>query len=236
MMNTKSKRYSNLTVEHLWSLIWIPSCNSRSAYAAGITLLLSRLRTLGVVSDNLNFTVHGLEAEAGDADHGHDGLVIGHPGLAVAEHVAGQLVADVGQVDVDAVDLRPALAAGVLEGHVDVGKGLVGFFGQVRADLASGGVPSAFSFVVVSLCLEERMKELTRRKHRKDGRGNWCWLVGREEMVLTLSCAFDAVSQTDSLAIPVFFSGHFAEAFVRVVGKMCHFCNLNILYTLVVGL
>ena len=93
--------------------------------------------------DNLDLAVHALEAEAGDADHGHDGLVVRHPLGAVAEHVAGEFVVERGEVEVDAVDLGPALAAGVAEGEVDVGEGLVGFGAEVGADLACGGVPAA---------------------------------------------------------------------------------------------
>ena len=73
--------------------------------------------------------------------------MIGHPLLAVPDQVADGLVSEVGSVHVDAVDLGPAFAAGLLEGHVDVGKGLVGFVGEGLAHLACFWVPSAFLFL-----------------------------------------------------------------------------------------
>lgn len=80
---------------------------------------------------DLDLDAHVVHAEARHPDGRPDGLVVGHPLLEVARHGREALVVEGQVVRVDAVDLRPALAAGRLERVVDDLERLV----DLRVDL-----------------------------------------------------------------------------------------------------
>lgn len=104
------------------------------------------LGPLRIVGGDFDLDAHARLAELGDADAGEDGGVVGSPLLDVLHHAAEGL-GDHGvveSVEADAVDLGPALAAGVPEGEVHVGENLVDLLEEVRGDLARLGVPAAF--------------------------------------------------------------------------------------------
>ena len=104
----------------------------------------SLLGRVGVVGSHLDLDPHRGLPQARHADAGPDGLVVGHVGLEVADHGGEGLVAQGDVVRVDAEDLGPALAAGVLEVQLHVLEGLVDLRVDVAGDLPRRGVPAAF--------------------------------------------------------------------------------------------
>jgi hypothetical protein len=97
------------------------------------------------VSDNLDLDPHSGRAQLLDANLGPDGPVVGHVLAEVLRHGGRHLVRQLGMVRVDAEDLRPALAAGVLEVELDIGEGLGDLGGDVLREVepVGRGVPAA---------------------------------------------------------------------------------------------
>lgn len=83
-------------------------------------------------------------AEPGDPDTRPEGLVVGHPLVKVPHHGRQRAVVQRDVVRVDAKDLLPALAAGLLENVVDIGKGLVDLVVNVLVDHAGLVDPAAW--------------------------------------------------------------------------------------------
>lgn len=99
------------------------------------------------MSHNLNLDPHVILPQPRDAHAGPERLVVGHPLAHVAHHGGQRLVVDGHVVRVDPVDLRPALAAGVLEAALDVLERQVGLLVDFFFELARLGVPSAYARV-----------------------------------------------------------------------------------------
>lgn len=96
---------------------------------------------------DLDLDAHVVHPQPSHPDGRPDGLVVGHPLLEVARHGREALVVEGQVVRVDAVDLRPALAAGRLERVVDDLERLV----DLRVDLL-GELDLVF-FWVPAACL-----------------------------------------------------------------------------------
>jgi hypothetical protein len=102
------------------------------------------------------------------------------PPLQVPDSRRHRPFTNVYQIQPDFVDLEPALSAGVLEGEVDVGEGLVDFGVQVGGNLAGRWVPAA--------CLEwlREISELAMGVEMYLGRQvRWSRLRGRLDCTTT---------------------------------------------------
>lgn len=95
------------------------------------------------MSHNLDLDPHVVLPQPRHAHGGPQRLVVRHPLAHVPHHGTQRLVVEGHVVRVDAVHLRPALAAGVLEAALDVLEGEVRLLVDLLFELARLGVPSA---------------------------------------------------------------------------------------------
>lgn len=69
--------------------------------------------------------------------------MVRHISLEIAYHGLQCLVVERKMVRVDAINLRPSFAAGILQGQLDIGKSLVNLRIKIAAVFAGGRVPSS---------------------------------------------------------------------------------------------
>jgi hypothetical protein len=79
-----------------------------------------------------------------DANACQDRAMVRQPLLQVPDRSHHRRLTKVGEVKPDLVDLGPALSAGMLEGVVDVCKGLIDFVVEVTGNLTGRWVPAAW--------------------------------------------------------------------------------------------
>lgn len=107
-----------------------------------LSLLLGSLRTLFIVSRDLDLNTHIILSQPRDAHTCPDGLMIGHPFLEVPHHGLERLIVERYMVRVDAEDLLPAFPTGILQVEIHVGEGLVDLGVDFAVDRACCGVPA----------------------------------------------------------------------------------------------
>lgn len=120
-------------------------------------------------------------------------MVIGHPLLEVSNHSILGLVIQGDMKRIDPVDLGPASAACILQGRINIYKGLV--------DLLRDGVWLAPFFVKIPACFAISVKECRE------------WM----QMELTLTGTVDKVSSANGGGVPVALQIVGAKSFVGVL-------------------
>lgn len=83
-----------------------------------------------------------------DPDHRPDRLVVRYVFLEIADHGLRRLVVEWDVVRVHAENLLPVVAAGELEVHVHVGKGLINLRVNLAVEPPGRKISSAYSFLV----------------------------------------------------------------------------------------
>lgn len=96
------------------------------------------------MSNDFDLNSHLRKTKLVHTDAGQNGAVVRRPLFKVPDRGHHGLFAEVSKVEPDLVDLGPALAAGVIQGVFDVGKGLVDFLVEVGGDLAGLRVSTSF--------------------------------------------------------------------------------------------
>jgi hypothetical protein len=94
------------------------------------------------MSDDFDLHPHSRKSKLVYTETGGGGLVVRRPLFQVSNGRHEGWLAEVGEVDPDLVNLRPALSASMLQGVIDVGEGLINLLVQVCGNLAGFRVPA----------------------------------------------------------------------------------------------
>ena len=91
----------------------------------------------------LDFHPHIVISQPRDPYAGPKGLVIWHVLIEIADHCTQSLIVQGEMVGIDTIHLAPALASGLPQRQIHIGKGLINLAVDICGDLRGLRIPSA---------------------------------------------------------------------------------------------
>lgn len=93
---------------------------------------------------DLNLNTHIILPQTRYTDTSPQRLMVGHPLLEVTHHCPHRLIVDRDMIRVNPKDLGPALAAGIPQTPLDIGKGEVNLRVDLLLEFACLGIPATW--------------------------------------------------------------------------------------------